>query len=329
MLHINSDGSNDDSATKTMSFNLPLTFEARMRLVSGGNNYRLPLVTFYYGSSNLGFTFLQGNGWVLKDSTFVTTKAPPSENTWVTVKIVLRPDGGDLYARFDGETDFTYVTSRTWSITGPVTAIRISQPWDAPIDADYVAVNFPPTFTDVAGAHWAWQYIEGLYRSGITSGCGTSPLIYCPENPVTRDQMAIFLERGMRGSGYTPPAATGTVFGDVASTHWAAGWIEKLYVDGITSGCGSGLYCPGNPVTRDQMAIFLLKSKHGAAYTPPAATGIFSDVAPTYWAAAWIEQLYAEGVTGGCNASPLMYCPGDPVTRAQMAVFLVRSFNLP
>jgi hypothetical protein len=327
MLHVNIDGSNDDAATKTMTFNLPLTFEARMRLVSGGNNYRLPWVTFYYGSSSLGLTYLEGYGWVFKDYTYITTKAPASENVWVTVRVVLRPDGGDLYARYDGDTDFTYVTSRSWSITGPITSIRISQPWDAPFDVDYVAVNFPSTFNDVPGDYWAWQYVESLYKSGITSGCGTSPLIYCPENSVTRAQMAIFLERGMHGSAYTPPAAAGTVFLDVPTSYWAAPWIEKLAADGITSGCGSGNYCPEDPVTRVQMAIFLLRAKHGSGYAPPVATGIFTDVPTSYWAVNWIEQLYAEGITGGCGTG--LYCPDNLVTRAQMAVFLVRTFSLP
>ena len=75
------------------------------------------------------------------------------------------------------------------------------------------------------------------------------------------------------------------------------------------------------------MAIFLLRAKHGAGYTPPAATGIFADVPLNYWALNWIEQLYPEGSTTGCGGGN--YCPEDPVTRAQMAVFLVRTFNLP
>jgi hypothetical protein len=77
------------------------------------------------------------------------------------------------------------------------------------------------------------------------------------------------------------------------------------------------------------MAIFLLKAKHGSGYVPPVATGVFADVPTNYWAAAWIEQLAVEGVTGGCNTNPLRFCPGSPVTRDQMAVFLVRNFNLP
>jgi hypothetical protein len=65
----------------------------------------------------------------------------------------------------------------------------------------------------------------------------------------------------------------------------------------------------------------------GSAYTPPPATGAFGDVPVSYWAAGWIEQLAAEGITSGCGGGN--YCPDSPVTRAQMAAFLVRAFSLP
>jgi hypothetical protein len=142
--------------------------------------------------------------------------------------------------------------------------------------------------------------------------------------------MAVFLLRGIHGSSYSPPPVGGsTGFSDVPSTHWAAAWIKQLAAEGITAGCSPGIYCPEATVTRAQMAVFLLRAKHGASYSPPAAgnsTG-FGDVSPAYWAAAWIKQLVAEGITAGCGNGN--YCPEAPVTRAQMAVFLVRTFNLP
>ncbi|HNC10080.1 MAG TPA: S-layer homology domain-containing protein, partial [Anaerolineales bacterium] len=183
------------------------------------------------------------------------------------------------------------------------------------------------TFADVPMSYWAWSYIERLYAAGVTGGCGANPLIYCPESPVTRAQMAVFLLKGIHGSSYTPPAVANTGFTDVASDHWAAAWIAQLAAEGITSGCGNGMYCPENPVTRAQMAVFLLKAKHGSSYQPPAATGVFSDVSLGYWADRWIEQLAAEGITSGCG--PGVYCPESDVTRAQMAVFLVKAFSLP
>jgi hypothetical protein len=143
--------------------------------------------------------------------------------------------------------------------------------------------------------------------------------------------MAKFLEKGIHGSLYTPPSGTGMIFADVPLSYWADNWIEQLYSDGITSGCLTSplSYCPDQTVTRDQMAKFLLKAEHGASYTPPDVGGStgFGDVSINYWAAAWIKQLAAEGITSGCGGGN--YCPGDPVTRAQMAKFLVLTFNLP
>jgi Zn-dependent metalloprotease len=183
-------------------------------------------------------------------------------------------------------------------------------------------------FGDVSNTYWSWSYIERLYNAGITSGCSAVPLNYCPDNTVTRAQMAIFLLKGIHGAGYVPPAVGGgSGFADVPADHWAARWIKQLAVEGITGGCGGGNYCPEGNVTRAQMAIFLLKARHGTAFAPPVATGLFTDVPVGYWADKWIEQLAVEGITAGCGGGN--YCPDDNVTRAQMAIFLVRTFNLP
>jgi len=179
-------------------------------------------------------------------------------------------------------------------------------------------------FDDARPDHWAFTFIEALARAGITAGCGGDN--YCPLDPVTRAQMAVFLERGMNGSGFSPPAAIGNVFLDIGAGDFAASFIEQLFQDGITAGCGNNNYCPSATVTRDQMAVFLLRAKYGAAYSPPAATGVFPDVPLSHWAVHWIEQLAAEGITAGCGNGN--YCPESPVNRDQMAVFLVRTFGL-
>ena len=81
-----------------------------------------------------------------------------------------------------------------------------------------------------------------------------------------------------------------------------------------------------NPVRRDQMAVFLLKGEHGSDFVPPPCTGVFADVPCPGTFADWIEQLKAENVTGGCGGSN--YCPSSNNTRGQMAVFIVKTFNL-
>jgi hypothetical protein len=183
-----------------------------------------------------------------------------------------------------------------------------------------------PIFDDVAWDYWARDYIEGIYQAGITSGCGGGN--YCPVMAVSRAQMAKFLLVAEHGSGYTPPAGTGTMFLDVGPGHLFVDWIEQLANEGITSGCGGSNYCPDLPVSRAQMAKFLLIAEQGSGYTPPAGTGtMFLDVGPGHLFVDWIEQLASEGVTSGCGGGN--YCPDYSVARDQMAVFLVRTFDLP
>ncbi|WP_172649484.1 S-layer homology domain-containing protein [Thiolapillus brandeum] len=181
-------------------------------------------------------------------------------------------------------------------------------------------------FDDVSRYHIFYHEIGAIAFAGITSGCGDNN--YCPDDIVSRAQMAVFLEKGMQGSSFVPPPAGGTLFDDVGVDYWAAAWIEQLVTDGITSGCDANNYCPENSVTRAQMAIFLLRAKYGSAYAPPPASGtIFSDVPLTHWAASWIEALAGEGITTGCGEGN--YCPDESVSRGQMAVFIQRTFNLP
>ena len=201
---------------------------------------------------------------------------------------------------------------------------KTETPYDLIIDN--VELKTLPSFTDVPPLYWAYDYIERLYSAGITGGCGSGN--YCPADPVTRAQMAVFLLKGIHGAGYNPPSVgTETGFSDVPIGYWAAAWIKQLAAEGITSGCGAGIYCPDSSVTRAQMAVFLLKARHGVGFTPPSATGIFTDVPTDFWAANWIERLASEGITSGCATG--LYCPDNSVTRDQMAVFLVKAFGLP
>ena len=175
--------------------------------------------------------------------------------------------------------------------------------------------------------HWSW--VERLANSTITAGCGAGN--YCPFSEVVRAQMAIFLLRGKHcGSSYTPPAVGGsTGFADVPLSASYAPWVKQLAAEGVTAGCGGGNFCPQTVVNRAQMAIFLLRARHGSTYSPPAvgATTGFGDVPLDATYAAWVKQLAAEGITAGCGGGN--FCPLQNVNRAQMATFLVRAFGLP
>jgi len=130
---------------------------------------------------------------------------------------------------------------------------------------------------------------------------------------------------------HAPPVKTWTLhvgesFPDVPVSNSFYRFIENIFHNGITGGCGGGDYCPIGSVTRAQMSVFLLKAEHGSGYLPPACAGVFPDVPCPSLFADWIEQLFAEGITGGCGGGN--YCPGNPNTRGQMAVFLVKTFGL-
>ena len=109
-------------------------------------------------------------------------------------------------------------------------------------------------------------------------------------------------------------------------------WVDEFYDRGITTGCGTSplRYCPENPVTRAAMAVFLLRALEGSSYVPPTATHTFADVpvAGKEWMEPWVDEFYTRGITTGCGAAPLIYCPENPVTRAAMAVFIDRAYGL-
>jgi hypothetical protein len=181
-------------------------------------------------------------------------------------------------------------------------------------------------FSDVPQSSPWHTDVEKVFRAGITSGCGAGN--FCPDTSVTRAQMAIFLLKGEHGANFVPPPCQG-VFADVPCPGPFTDWIEELWREGITNGCGGGNYCPDASVTRASMAVFLLKTAHGFGFVPPTCTGIFADVPCPGPFTDWIEELYVEGITGGCQTDPLLYCPDNAVSRGQMATFLVRTFALP
>ena len=121
-------------------------------------------------------------------------------------------------------------------------------------------------------------------------------------------------------------APGGEPFSDVADDHPFAAEISWLAGAGITAGCDSSgtLFCPGDAVTRDQMASFLMRAL--GLVVPVGSDRFLDDDGSTHEGA--IEALAAAGVTLGCDSSGTLFCPGDAVTREQMASFLMRALGL-
>ncbi|MCQ3814582.1 MAG: S-layer homology domain-containing protein, partial [Acidimicrobiia bacterium] len=189
-----------------------------------------------------------------------------------------------------------------------------------PEEGDGDGTEQPTGFSDVDPDNTHAAAIAAIYAANITTGCGTNPLRYCPNNPVTRAQMASFLTRALNLN--TDEEAG---FADVDDTNSHAAAINALAEAGITAGCNTNplRYCPNQPVTRAQMASFLTR----AFKLPAADTADFTDVDPNNSHAAAINALAEAGITTGCSQNPLRYCPNQPVTRAQMASFLTRALE--
>jgi hypothetical protein len=182
------------------------------------------------------------------------------------------------------------------------------------------------SFTDVPPANIFYRFIETIFHRGITAGCGGAS--YCPSNSTTREQMAPFVLVAKEGTGYAPPACSPpNIFGDVPDTSPFCRFIEELSIRGVVSGCGGGNYCPTDPVTREQMSVFVLVTLDPTLNPPACAPpNTFNDVPETSPFCRWIEELAARGVVSGCGGGN--YCPTDPVTREQMGVFLTETFGL-
>ena len=121
--------------------------------------------------------------------------------------------------------------------------------------------------------------------------------------------------------------ATGDAFGDDQGVHEPA--INALAAEGILDGteCGEGLFCPQEPIRRWVAAVWLVRALGEAPAEASSGTG-FGDVDYDEWWVPYVERLADLGISRGCGTGPLRFCPDAVVTRAQMATFLVRAFDI-
>jgi hypothetical protein len=155
--------------------------------------------------------------------------------------------------------------------------------------------------------------VAALWHADLTSGCGVWR--FCPDDPVSRGEMAAFLARALE-----LPRPSGVTFLDTAKSPFAAD-IEAVAVAGITRGCGERLYCPEDPVTRAQMASFLSRALELSA----AERDVFVDDDASVHEAD-IDRLAGADITRGCGDD--VFCPTHEVTRAEVASFLARGLGL-
>lgn len=218
----------------------------------------------------------------------------------------------------------------------PATPTRTAAPLPTMTAISTSSPQQPTIFEDVPVTHPYWKVIETLYVNGLTSGCSTAPLKFCPDQIMDRAQAAVFMMRAKYGLNHVPPPPVHLFADDWTRGTWAEPWAEGAYRSGLSAGCGTSplKYCPWNQLPREQVAILALRLKYGNDYTPPPATGtVFADTTPTtYYATAWLEQAYADQIIPNCGTDPAsgkpLICPKDMVTRGLAAYIIVRAKNL-
>ena len=209
--------------------------------------------------------------------------------------------------------------------------------WDGLPGADWyhiqVQVTYPTTFPDVPADYWAYSQITACVNAHIVAGYldGT----YKPTDPVTRDQMAVYISRALAGGDDKVPAGpTTATFSDVATDYWAFRYVEYAVDQNVVKGYSDGTYKPTDQVDRGQMPVFIARAIATPAdgadlanYTPPA-TATFPDVPTNFWAYKYVEYIAQPsiGVTKGYPDGD--YHPEYVCTRDQMAVYVARAFKL-
>ena len=268
--------------------------------------------------------------------TWQNTNASP-ETFGGTLSGIFGPPG-PTYTITDAVGDYGTVASGAsgectdcYAITVSNPATRPAQHWDAFAVETIVPqsqqkqwrAHVGASFVDVGTADPFYRFIETLLHHNITGGCFFTQ--YCPASATTREQMAVFVI-GAKDGSFLPPACTTPVFNDVPATNPFCRFIEELARRGVVSGCGGGNYCPTSAVTREQMAVFVLRTLDPTLSPPACTTPIYNDVPASSLFCRWIEELTRRGVVVGCGGGN--YCPTAAVTREQMGVFITVTFGL-
>jgi subtilisin family serine protease len=188
------------------------------------------------------------------------------------------------------------------------------------------------TFEDVPPDHWAYPYIETAYQEGYVEGCSSDPVAYCPDDPLSRAEISVFVDRGTHGPDFVPTWTETQIFGDVFTQDWFYEWVNVLWEDGNTSGCrlDERVFCPLQYHTRGEGSVFFLRLMHGSDFVPPEPEGLFADAPIGEWYTPWVEAAYRDGLLELCGTEHGMkICPLDLMDRGRAAYMLVQALQLP
>ena len=234
------------------------------------------------------------------------------------VQVTTGPPGAVV--RFTGRSGGSTVSKDLWgdSLRLFLSANAYRRDGDPTRVSPYViTARYKGPFLDIAGNIFE-NAITWLAQEEITLGCNPpSNTNFCPNDNVTRGEMAVFLSRVL-----DLPPPSGDHFGDDAGMFYE-GAANRLFEAGITEGCGTDRYCGEQFLPREQMAAFLARTLG----LPATGVDYFVDDAGSQFEGA-INKIAEAQTTVGCNPPTNdRFCPRDFVTRGQMAAFFKRAWG--
>lgn len=172
------------------------------------------------------------------------------------------------------------------------------------------------TFGDVTTDHWALDAIAHSYARGYFKGEGEGR--FAPERAITRGEFVTILGRKAGASA----SNTATIFQDVSSGAYYAGYVAWAQSQGIIAGVSQGRFEPNRTITREEMAVMLNKflASQNKSY---AATGYgnFSDGGSiAVWAKNSVDKMTRQGLLSGMGNGN--FAPKESFSRAQAAQVL-------
>jgi ABC-2 type transport system ATP-binding protein/lipopolysaccharide transport system ATP-binding protein len=166
--------------------------------------------------------------------------------------------------------------------------------------------------------------IRRVARPAGTSAAIAAGMARDPGWRTTRAGVAVALVDALHGGEFVPTPASG-VFSDLPAGHADAPYVEELARLGLVAGFPDGSFHAEEPVTRAQLAVLLVKARHGARPALPPAEGFLADVPAGYWAAQFVEQLVREGIA--CAYGDGSFQPDQAVSERDLELLLERALG--
>ena len=265
------------------------------------SNIGLFLCTYSFSPSNYGYSDQGGSGSInVNPSAGSCNWTATSSDPWISVTSGSSGTGIGTVA---------YNVSPNTTGSGRMGKISIG-------NQDIFILQAPSTFVDYPNDLFT-PNIYAIYTKGITKGCNGSPNYFCPGDPVTQGQMAVFIIRAIYGENFS--YTTTPYFSDVPATYGAFKYIQKMKDTGITK--VEGTYMVDDIVTRGAMAAFIIRAKYGEDFNY-TQTPYFTDVPASNGYFKYIQKMKDDGITGNVGT----YNWTDVVIREHMAAFLARAF---